>query len=471
MNLASKYKEYDRLRDSLKGERPICASPRAAKRQRVDQPIIDPSRTPSKPLSKPIATPSRTRRPHSDENQAIAQSPEATPRQLYPTFVGPTPQKDGIPLGLFEFLSPHQCSPSIKRNPDRPALSTLSGNIPTTPSKRPHNTFFHDDAPDTASHSRFTRTPTSTGKRFLLDTIVTPPRHARNTEGHATPSSSTKHMQTPTFLRRDSTRLNILVEENEAHDGGKEAAAEPLFKKRRGFGRSLSAIIRGLRRKEDDEFADEMEIQREMEMELETGQSKSQTNRNHNLGSGEGEKVLVEDSQVVMPLGPEGYGSDEGDEKDNPESKPSTQPWKPWKKKGMKRQTKRINIRPVASKPTPQVLPLLLEDDEDASPAIIPESQTNESLERGGAEDDPDWDPVEKNVEAASSESGAFLSGALAKSSKPPVPATDSQGTQPKSQKPKRKVNPQAHANYRRLKIKSKNGNGQGRGRFGRGRK
>ena len=55
-------------------------------------------------------------------------------------------------------------------------------------------------------------------------------------------------------------------------------------------------------------------------------------------------------------------------------------------------------------------------------------------------------------------------------------PDAASKASEHKSSKPEgevkkaRKVNPQAHANYCRLKIKNENSKAKGRGRFGRGR-
>ena len=274
------------------------------------------------------------------------QSPGLTPSKVYPTFVGPTPQKDGIPFGLFDLLSPHQSPHSLKYTATRSALSSLSANVPVTPSKRPHSAVNGDEAFDTFRHARFTRTPTSTGKRFLLDSIVTPNHRKPNFEDHDTPSSSIKLLRTPTFLRRDTVRLDALVEGNEAVDDQKTLTVdEPPFKKKRRFGRSLSAIIRGLKKKEDEEFEDDMEAQREMEAEM-SGSHKSAHTAQHFARTSNGKEdaqILVEDSQAMMPLGPDGQARTREEEDNAPELEADGQPRKVWKRKGMKRQTKRVN--------------------------------------------------------------------------------------------------------------------------------
>lgn len=100
---------------------------------------------------------------------------------------------------------------------------------------------------------------------------------------------------------------------------------QPPFKKR-GIVRSLSSIIQGLRKQEDDKLDEELEMMREMEDADEDQESAKPT-------------VQVEDSQVVMPLGPDqGIESEESEE----EERDTGVFRKPWKKKGLKRQTKRV---------------------------------------------------------------------------------------------------------------------------------
>jgi len=100
---------------------------------------------------------------------------------------------------------------------------------------------------------------------------------------------------------------------------------QPPFKKR-GIVRSLSSIIQGLRKQEDDKLDEELEMMREME-DADDDQASAKP------------AVQVEDSQVVMPLGPDqGIESEESEE----EERDTGVFRKPWKKKGLKRQTKRV---------------------------------------------------------------------------------------------------------------------------------
>jgi DNA replication regulator SLD2 len=103
---------------------------------------------------------------------------------------------------------------------------------------------------------------------------------------------------------------------------------QPPFKKR-GIVRSLSSIIQGMRKQEDDKLDEELEMMREME-DADDGNVPTKPT------------VQVEDSRVVMPLGPDkGIESEESeeDERDTGIFR------KPWKKKGLKRQTKRTNSK------------------------------------------------------------------------------------------------------------------------------
>lgn len=100
---------------------------------------------------------------------------------------------------------------------------------------------------------------------------------------------------------------------------------QPPFKKR-GIVRSLSSIIQGLRKQEDDKLDEELEMMREME----------NVDDDHEPAK---PAVQVEDSQVVMPLGPDqSIESEESEE----EERDTGVFRKPWKKKGLKRQTKRV---------------------------------------------------------------------------------------------------------------------------------
>ncbi len=312
-SLAQKYKEYNKLRVRLSSK----AAPRTpSKRTAARQPIQNAERTPRAQPNISTSTPVRKRRedrPSEDFNQANEfLSPQG------PNFIGPTPQRDGIVLGLFDMLPAE--TPSKKRV----VLGDVELNVLQTPTSKPQEA---GSEASLESRARGERTPLSAGKRFLFNQFVTPKK--RKLEEEHTPSSTMRGLSTPAFLRRDNA-LSVIDETN-------EPTPRPAPWKRRGLGRSLSDMIQAMRKDEDDRLDDEADIMRELEME-EEGIPIPKKPRNA--------EVLVEDSQVQMPLGPDrGLESEEEDEEEGSNLGPNGKPRKAWKKKGLKRQTRRVISR------------------------------------------------------------------------------------------------------------------------------
>lgn len=228
--------------------------------------------------------------------------------------IGPTPQRDGIVLGLFDML------PSDTPSKPRTVLGEVGLNAPHTPSKR------LNDATSEASlesRARGERTPLSAGKRFMLNQFVTPKKRRLDEAG--TPSSALNGLATPAFLRRDNV-LGAIDEED-------EITPRPAPWKRRGLGRSLSAMIQAMKKDENDRLDEEADIMRELEME-EEGIAVPKKPR--------APQLLVQDSQAPMPLGPDRGFESEEDSEEEPELGPDGKPRRVWKKKGMKRQTRRV---------------------------------------------------------------------------------------------------------------------------------
>ena len=234
-----------------------------------------------------------------------------------PSVIGPTPQRDGIVLGLFDLLP--AATPSKKRS----VLIDVAPNVLHTPSKSILEVV---DEISLESRARGDKTPLSAGKRFMLNQFATPKR--RKLEEDDTPTSGLKGLATPAFLRRD----NILG----AIDEVDENTPRPAPWKRRSMGKSLTAMIQDMRRKEDERLDEEADIMRELEMEEDGVYTPKKSKTPH---------VLVHDSQVSMPLGPDrGYESAE-DDSEGDELCLDGKPRKVWKKKGLKRQTRRVNSK------------------------------------------------------------------------------------------------------------------------------
>ncbi|TIA48206.1 hypothetical protein D6C77_09988 [Aureobasidium pullulans] len=426
---AAQYKEYDRLRrppakqsesQHAKPTKTLHATPRKA---------AAPTATPQKPSSQ-FLIPSV---PAKEEHVELEPTPAAIRMHL-----GPTPQKDGHILSLFDDLS------STASKPSRTALATIEANANFTPSRPSQLMFMDDESPPENVHDR---TPASSSKRFLLDSFVstTPLKRKRDDEEptHATPSSA-KGLSTPAFLRRSSNMLimDTLVEEAENDHELKSMnigrMRQPPFKKR-GIVRSLSSIIQGLRKQEDDKLDEELEMMREMEEGDEDVAVKP--------------TVQVADSQVVMPLGPDqGVESDESEEEDTGSFR------KPWKKKGLKRQTKRTNMRPQPKPKVPAqpVQPDAASDDEgNVAETQLPDHPLDDISD---AESDAAYSDTEAKRKRQLTKTTTTDNHDASKSSKPDGIV----------KKTARKISATAHANFRALKIKNKNSKASGRGRFGR---
>ena len=379
------------------------------------------------------------------------------------TFFGPTPQKNGTVLGIFD-SPPAIAAATPSRKDTRTVLGDLDANAAVTPSGRVEKI---QESPDAQyeERARGSRTPASTGKRFMLDAFMTP-SHNRHRMGQdenqgllATPSSALK---TPAFLRRDNFALNLGMGAITEEEGGEPTSPQMMRQppwQRRSFGRSLSGMIRDMRREQEAKEDEELDLLREMEDEAE---GISVPTRIAPL------KIVVQDSQVggldrdgFVPSDVEDEEAEEGGVEQELGVGLDGKPRKPWKKKGLKRQTRRVNMRPVAKKvQTQQQREGSLDDEEDDGEAVT------ETQARGDVPSDLDGEGSEDEyhdgataVKTTSTSRGKKTSTANGKSS----------GVEKKAPA-KRKVKPEAHANYRALKIKNKNSKGKGGGRFGRRR-
>ena len=454
---AQKYKEYSRLRDVLSGK----AAPQTPSKRTFSRKVSrDLDRTPNAPkfvaekTTTTITTPLKRKR----EDDGICVEVLASPGQVLspqgPTFIGPTPQRDGLVLGLFDML------PAATPSKTRGALHDVVPNLLQTPSRRDKKA---ESEGSFESRGRFEKTPVSTGKRFLLDQFVTPKKIKLGEQG--TPKSTLKDFATPSFLRRD----NFLP----AIDETNEPTPRPAPWKRRSLGRSLSSMIQSMRKQEEDRLDEEADIMRELEMEDEGGRLlRKQTQPD----------LLVEDSQAAMPLGPDrGLESDDGSEDEAEQLGPDGKPRRVWKKKGLKRQTRRVIstycarhgmlgpnnvlVRPHFTKPDPK--PQQLQHDESEDETAVAETQQPDIRQLASDDEFPaDDDESDYASDESHSRKKRSIQKKPAKEALAPLTKTDEEGSVKTAA---RKIKATAHANYRRLKIKSKGGNG-GKGRFGRKR-
>ena len=231
--------------------------------------------------------------------------------------LGPTPQKNGIFIGMFDTISVQ--TPTHRRS----ALAEVDDNLVHTPSKLA--------ATPSSRDSKLQKTPMSEGKRFYLDQYMTP----RQPKGRdKTPSSLSKKYLTPAFFGKYREVPSDLPGEE---------ASEPRRApwKRPKFMRTLSSMINDLKKEdeiveEDEAFDEEMMVLREIEEEEEENPG----NASLQARKTDGEPLL---ESAAMDR--DGFVASDTREDPAPQDKAeesAKQPSRAFKKKGQKRQTRRV---------------------------------------------------------------------------------------------------------------------------------
>ncbi|TKX20040.1 hypothetical protein C1H76_7722 [Elsinoe australis] len=438
--ISAKYKQYDLL---CRPDKKARSSP---KRSRATARDTTKSKDHVGPPILQIATPSKSR-----TIPSVGESPEKSPlpTAMSPTpqalrqRLGPTPQKDGQILSLFDSI----CTGTPSRR--RTAFADIDANIAATPSKKdcPASSIESEET----ENARLGRTPTSSGKRYMLDTFATPMKRKRD-EVAQTPSSVRGVNSTPQFLRRTNILFSKRMDPVQETDEDVIAKTQPPFKKR-SLVRSLSSIIKGLKAQEEDKADEDLELLREMEGDPFEPVPRAQMQRRPEAESHK-QAERVPEMQVDMPLGPDMLPVSDGElsDKDLVGSLDANgQPRKVWKKKGLKRQTKQVKMRP-APRPTKT-------DDRPATDLMdfssVKDDKSDQELPANGSDSDFSDSVTHINTKPGKTR---------AESSKPKSQDVAAE----KEPQKKKKVSATAHANYCRLKIKNKNSNANGRGRFGR---
>lgn len=329
---------------------------------------------------------------------------------------------------------------------------------------------------------RLARTPASETKQFYLANLFATPttmRYAAMVEAEDNEEAQSNGLQapipqisppaahsgTPSFLRRSNSGRYP-----GAKPDGPGLSPIASRKPQRFASKGLSHLVQGLRDMEEDRMDDDWDVMRQMEEEAEAE---------------EASRIQVEDSQG-----------------------PNTN--RKYKKKGQKRTTRRVVMRPVVrqAKPKPNAEYNVQDSDSEGEPATVPETQHASAA-------DEQWDDVPSDIERAENENAAppaaaskpeldtedefdqdsdddpefggsskavakpksfserikeaVSSSAANNPKKQPPPGKPPKTSETAEKKPRpRKVNPQAHANYRSINI---NRGGSSRGRGGRFRR
>ncbi|OQO04437.1 hypothetical protein B0A48_09359 [Cryoendolithus antarcticus] len=416
-SIAAKYKIFNGLNGRSKPvhiqpEAPVGATPpRRATRRSIPnvQPLGE------WPTNSSRGTPQKAVPAHKTL-AAIALSPvnedQATPAHIK-CLLGPTPQRDGQVLGIFDMLE--SGTPS-KGTADAAAFNgTL---VAATPSK---------SVKSIASLDALSRTPQSSGTRRFLDRFAgTPLKRKRDTLDVGTPGTSKRAFSTPAFLRRSFPLAQIEEDHEEL------PAMLPPLPPRRSLARSLSSIIRDMKKSEDKRMEDEWDVLDELE------------------AAARGEER--------RPARPEVMSDDEFDPAAHGALGPNGLPRKVWKKKGLKRTTKAHKFKPVLRKPRKAAE---LED-------VLEEEVVSETRQTGavpgvvdGDADYTDNDELPDIATMSAKPPQAKASTAAVADAAPPDGPVS---------KVAKKVSASANANFHKLKIKNKNSKANGRGggkRFG----
>ncbi|KAL5374427.1 hypothetical protein DPSP01_011956 [Paraphaeosphaeria sporulosa] len=435
--ISQKYIDYENLRKALAVKVAPTTPSRKADKRRVTHNIDRTTKVTKTTVT--ATTPKRKR-----EDSGVAEEDVTSPTELLspegPAFIGPTPQRDGYAIGLFDLLPAE--TPSRSK---RTALIDVELNVVQTPSRK-------DGETSLESRHRGEKTPQSTGKRFLLDSFLAVTPNKRKLGDATTPSS--RGLATPAFLRR----YNPLTKINEDD----EPAARPAPWARRPFGRSLSARIQAMRQEEENRFEEEADIMRELEMEAEGMPAPKRVKM---------PEIQVEDSQAAMPLGPDRGLESEGEEEEDTGLGPDGQPRKVWKKRGLKRQTRRVIMRPnfIKSKPQPEMQPDESDDEAKVAETQIDPLNTSNGPNLSVFDEDDGSDYASDASHSIKKNKTQQRKPKAASTTQATDDKNDKKGKEGTIKAAARKIKPWAHANYQRLKIRGNGGNG-GKGRFGRKR-
>lgn len=337
----------------------------------------------------------------------------------------------------------------------------MRGAAVQTPSKRKTMDTITEEAEEEEDTLRPERTPASSGKRFMLSNLFATPttlRYAAMADGenntntginanqHEAGQSAQEAVdsETPAFLRRSNSGRYA----NGASDGFSPTAVR---KPQRFVGKGLSALVQGLRDMEEERLQDDTDVLREIEAEAEAG------------ATGD---VDVGDSQAQE--------NDTGPVR---------------RKKGQKRTTRRVTMKPVVvQKPTRESRRDAGDQSDNDENTAVPETQHPDvsggdgeqpdiddaaslhTMSEPDAGSDPDYGEESNNGTKSKSFSERIREAvsSVAKPQSKPRRQKESQPTSKKEEKKPRarKVNPDAHANYRALKIGKKGATGRFAGRF-----
>lgn len=265
--------------------------------------------------------------------------------------MGPTPQRDGKALGLFDLLSE---SGGSTATPSTSRIASVQQDAVQTPSRRNGMETITEEKEEEEQEEEDTprggRTPMS-GKRLYLENLFATPttlKYAAMVEDEDERRPPFPNMQaaaataaddkgsakkgvmagsdTPSFLRRSNGGRSYDALGPAAGELSPIAARKP----RRFVGKGLSDLVQGLRNMEEERLEEDLDVLRELEADQEAMQDN------------------------------EGQTADD-------QSSHQNRGKRPYKKKGQKRTTRRVRMKPVVvpKSQKKQPSPELTEEDSD----------------------------------------------------------------------------------------------------------
>jgi hypothetical protein len=406
LEIAKTYKKYNRVRAMLAGkseakilEPATASSPIISKAgeerggaggQYSDLEIREDAVQVSTPRTTKVSSIRRPSPPHPNTLDPYDPPTSASPRSYIATAIGPTPQRDGKILGLFDMLSnsgsSSRATPSVgKRNLDtlvqRDSDVYSEQVVAQTPSRkrvrsggRGGDTLDILDLNSPKKNQRHSKTPTSEGKKYMLNQFFATPSTLRfgtiakeqdalyggqPTDRDASPrrtplrahvlgrradsATETETLAldtTPAYLRRSFSFKDRLLSASASNNMSSNSqktdlssptstpAGPPTLRRYKCGPKPLSEIVRVLRQMDDERHDDDWDALRETESgqtNILVRESQPTTIAARTMERGTTQEVIVGDEHRVSQ--------------------------KVWKKKGQKRTTRRTNMRPVKIKP------------------------------------------------------------------------------------------------------------------------
>lgn len=337
--------------------------------------------TPRKSAKDLFATPSRPRTTEAPANHPSELDPYDSPTALRRLFspsvhrkdqqpqtplkaaVGPTPQRDGKALGLFDLLSESggsTATPSAKR------VASVQENAVQTPSRRKGMETIAEENEEEQEEDtpRGGRTPMS-GKKLYLENLFATPTTLKyaamvededdrrvpfpNLKAASDDKGSAKKgvmagSDTPSFLRRSNGGRSY----NALGPAAGELSPIAARKTRPFVGKGLSSLVQGLRDMEEERLEDDLDVLRELEADQAAMQEKEE------------EEAAAGQSQAKF------RGK------------------RPFKKKGQKRTTRRVHMKPVVAPKSQKKEPTPEPDDDDDDDDDDNEGEESEFVESDG---------------------------------------------------------------------------------------